>query len=312
MNRNKAHNGKPRPLLKDGGTIGIAAPASGVDAGALDRAMNWIKSHGYDVREAANLYRQNRYLAGPDDTRASLLSDMFADPAIDAIFTARGGYGTMRILDKLDYSAISISPKPFVGFSDTTSLQLAILKHCGLTSYSGLALVSDFSQEPLHTDTEESLWSLLAGKERRIEGMKAIRPGAAEGPLIGGCLSMMASITGTPHIPDLKGAILFMEDVGEEPYRIDRMLTQLELAGVFEEVSAVLLGTFTNCNAKDPRDGTVEDVLEEITGRCNVPVISGLPYGHHRGRVVLPIGQQALLTSQSDGTATLTIPGFVP
>ena len=296
-----------RRLLQPGGTIAIAAPASGVERGQLKNAIEWIHAQGYSVREANNVYTQDRYLAGNDEIRASSLMQLFEDPSIDAIFTARGAYGSMRLLDKIDYDLIADNPKPFIGFSDTTALQLAMLSHSRLTSYSGLALSSDLKENELQVNTAESLWALLQGEALTIGGMQTVNPGEARGPLIGGCLSMITAILGTPYMPDMDGALLFIEDVGEEPYRIDRMLTQLRLAGIFDKVAAVLLGTFSKCAAKDPRDGVVEDVLKEITNWTEAPVVTGLPYGHHQGRHILPIGEQAKLAATTEAPATLRI-----
>ena len=296
-----------RRLLQPGGTIAIAAPASGVEQGQLKNAIEWIHAQGYSVREANNVYTQDRYLAGNDGIRASSLMQLFEDPSIDAIFTAKGAYGSMRVLDKIDYDLIANNPKPFIGFSDTTALQLAMLSHSRLTSYSGLALSSDLKEKELQVNTAESLWALLQGEALTIGGMQTVNPGEARGPLIGGCLSMITAILGTPYMPDMEGALLFIEDVGEEPYRIDRMLTQLRLAGIFDKVAAVLLGTFSKCAAKDPRDGVVEDVLKEITNWTEAPVVTGLPYGHHQGRHILPIGEQAKLAATTEAPATLRI-----
>jgi muramoyltetrapeptide carboxypeptidase len=311
MNSNNDHNAS-RPLLKPGGTIGIAAPASGADHGALQNATTWLQSKGYSVREADNVYTQDRYLAGNDETRAAAMMELFSDPAIDAIFTARGAYGSMRILDKIDYDLIAGNPKPFIGFSDTTSLQLAILSSAGLVSYSGMALATDFEQTEPHPATAASLWALLQGKPLQIEGMTTVHEGETTGPLIGGCLSLITTLLGTPFLPDMEGALLFLEDVGEEPYHVDRMLTHLRLSGTFDKVGAVLLGTFSKCVARNPRDGVVEDVLKGIADWTDAPVVTGLPYGHHQGRHILPIGEQVGLTAHADGSATLTIPGGSP
>lgn len=283
------------PRLGAGGTVGIAAPAGGVPAAGLRRMEAWFRRRGFGVTAAGNVCRRERYLAGDDATRAAELQRLFDDPRVDAIFSARGGYGSLRLLDRLDYGRIAKRPKLFVGFSDTTALQLALLAQARLGSLYGFSLRFDLKRGGPDPFTARSLRRAAAGIRQRLPAPVALRAGTARGPLIGGCLSLVASLVGTPWLPPLDGAILVLEDVNEEPYRVDRLLTQLRLAGVFDRVAGVALGSFTHCEAKDPADGTVEEVLREIADWTRGPVASGLQHGHQRRRAVLPLGAPALL-----------------
>ena len=282
------------PRLRPGDTVGVVAPSGPFEPERLAAGLAYLRARGYRVREGASLYARERYLAGSDAARAEDLNGMFADAEVRAVFAARGGYGSARVLASLDYGAVRRDPKLLVGFSDTTALQLGLFARTGLVTYSGVTLCADVTESGMPPATERTLWdALVSGRHPPVEGLQALKGGAAEGPLIGGCLSLIASLVGTPYLPDPTGALLFMEDVNEEPYRVDRMLNQLRMAGIFDRVAGVLFGQFAGCEPERATDGSVEAVLESLAGAIPCPVFCGLPYGHAPDRRVLPIGLPA-------------------
>ncbi len=277
-------------------TIGVFTPSSAVDKETLKQGISYWKNKGFRVKEAAHLYEKNRFLAGSDEERAADLTALFCDEDVDIIMAACGGYGSARMLSRLDYQLISVHQKPFVGLSDTTALQLALLKKAGLVSFSGYLMKPRHGRE-MFPYTEQSLFDCLNGREQVFCGLESDYDGTEiTGRLVGGCLSLVVGLSGTPYFPDVSGNILVLEELNEEPYVLDRLLTQLENAGVFDQTAAVVLGAFIDCKAKDPTDGTAEDVLKEWKSRIKCPVFSGFPYGHQAGSAVWPVGGQAVLT----------------
>ena len=278
-------------------TIGVLTPSSAVDANLLEQGMAYWKDKGYQVKKSDNLYAKHRFLAGTDAERAADLMTLFCDDTVDVIIAACGGYGSARMLGKLDYRLIGAHKKPFIGLSDTTALQLALLKKSGLISFSGY-LMKPRHGRTIFPYTEQSLFDCLQGREQIFSGLVSDYNGKEiSGQLIGGCLSLVAGLLGTPYFPNISGHILVLEDLSEEPYVIDRMLAQLENAGIFRNAKAVVFGTFIDCKAKDPTDGTMEDVLNEWKARIECPVFTGFPYGHQAGSAVFPIGGRAVLTA---------------
>jgi muramoyltetrapeptide carboxypeptidase len=227
----------------------------------------------------------------------------FIDKSIDAIMTLRGGYGSARILNKIDYKFISKHKKPLFGFSDATALQLALWKKSKLVSYSGLQ--ASFLQDKIDTGLNTTFEAMLAGKKISWQGLTPLTKGKATGRLIGGTLTLITSLIGTPYEPDFKKAILVLEDIGEEPYRVDRMLTQMHLAGVFDKISGVVLGDWHNCTAKNKNDGTIETVLMEHFGNLPIPVVKGFPYGHGIKGTIFPIGAKAKLNADKGSLVQL-------
>jgi muramoyltetrapeptide carboxypeptidase len=285
-----------RPVLAPGGRLRVVAPASGdCSREVLDRAERYFGGRGHAIEVDPRVFHQERYLAGSDSERAAAVNEAFADPGVAGILISRGGYGSIRTLDRLDYDLIRRNPKPLIGFSDTTALQLALLACAGLASYSGLVLGADFREPALHPITEATLWTALSGQPLVVPAPVAVRSGNVQGRLVGGCLSLIAALCGTPFLPRMDGVILLMEDVHEEPYRVDRMLTQLRLAGVFDAAAGLAVGTFERCEASDPADGTIADVLAELPRLHRGPIAAGIAHGHHEGRCVLPIGAHACL-----------------
>ena len=284
------------PYIRRGDLIGVVSPSGSFESERLRPGLAYLRNRGYPVRVGSAVYDRDRYLAGHDLARATDLNAMFADPEVRAIFAARGGFGAARVLGSLDYEAIRKCPKPLVGFSDTTALQLGIYARTGMVSYSGVTLCGDVSPSGMPEATETSLWNALtSGRYDAMAGVVALRGQTAAGRLLGGCLSVVASLAGTGYFPDTDGAVLFLEDVNEAPYRVDRMLTQLRMAGVFDRVAGVVFGQFEGCEPEREEEGTMDDVLRDFSTSVVVPVFCGLPYGHGSGRRVLPIGLPAVV-----------------
>ncbi len=295
-------------LLKSGDTIGVVSPSGSISREKLNPGLNYLKSQGYSVRLGDSVFAEDRYLAGTDYNRAHDLNVLFADSSVNAIFAARGGYGSTRILDKIDYSVIVDNPKILVGFSDTTALQWGVFAETGLVTYTGFTLHPDATDDGVSSRVEDSLWAQLKlGIFDAVNGLRVIKHGSASGPLLAGCLSLVASLVGTRYFPDMAGAILVLEDVNEEPYRIDRMLTQLRLAGVFEVVSGVILGEFCGCTPENPNHGHLGSIIDELVDWVDGPVLAGIPYGHGPDRVVLPIGAAAELTTEEHEGSLLCV-----
>lgn len=283
--------------LRPGATIALVAPASPVrDEQKLHHGICYLESLGYRIVVGSSVHQADGYLAGSDVLRATELSTFFADPAIDAIFCVRGGYGTMRILDLLDWDVIRRNPKIFVGFSDITALQWALYTRAGLPTLSGLMVAVDFvDPEP----TSEALfWSLLCeptAKRVLWQGTArdCLQPGIARGPLLPGTLSLITSLCGTQYFPDLSGCILALEDIGEESYRIDRMLCQLTLATQLSRCSGLAFGVFSDDTTRQsptPRRPLEQIIAEYVARAGNPPTLMHLPYGHIRGKISLPVG----------------------
>lgn len=303
---------KPR-RLKTGDVVGVVAPASPLphpDAAA--RYMAALKQFGFKPRLAPNARRRLGFLAGTDEERAEDLMAMFADADVKAIFCLRGGYGSARLLPLLDFRFIRKHPKIFIGFSDITSLHCAFMSHAGFVSFHGPTLNTSLTANSAPRFTVDSLLrtvmqpsasgSICAGTNR--DSVTALRSGVATGRLVGGNLSVLCAAMGTPFQPSFKNGILFFEDVDEEPYCFDRMLTQLSNAGVLRQVSGVAVGTNAHCS--DPKAAgarefrqTLIDVLKDRLLPLGVPVVAGLPFGHVRRNATLPMGVTATLDADN-------------
>ncbi|MCH9008087.1 LD-carboxypeptidase, partial [candidate division KSB1 bacterium] len=232
------------PKLLVGGTIGIVGPGSPMKPERLVKGIRYLERRGYRVKLGEHIRDVYGYLAGSDVDRARDFNAMFQDPAVDAIICTRGGYGTPRILHKIDYDAVAANPKILVGYSDITGLQLALFARTGLVTFSGPMAAVEMGKG-IHAFTEENFWPLVTSTEvdRKLTGnagpLRTIHAGTAEGTLLGGNLSLIAALTGTAFLPDLDGTILVIEDIGEEPYQIDRNLSQLRLAGVLQRIAGL-------------------------------------------------------------------------
>lgn len=297
------------PHLEPGQTLGIVAPASAPpDPRAIDRAVAAVEQLGFKARLAPNVRRRLGFLAGTDRERAADLMRMFTDRRVAGILCVRGGYGTARLLGRLDYAAIRGHPKVFVGYSDITSLHCALLTRARLVSFHGPMLNSDFLRPDLPAFTRDSFLRLLTRPEPygsvargyRRRTVRTLRGGVARGPLVGGNLTLLCTTIGTPWQPPFRGAVLFFEDLGEEPYRMDRMLTHLLNCGLLQQVAGIAIGINKDCH--DPKARTageyrqsLEDVFRERLTPLGVPVVMGLPFGHVPHNATLPLGVRARL-----------------
>jgi muramoyltetrapeptide carboxypeptidase len=286
------------PALKKGDVIGIVSPASSPDDFTrIEQGVKYLESLGYRVKLGKHIFKRYGYLSSTDDERADDLNEMFADEKVKAIICVRGGYGTPRLLDKVDYNLIKKKQKIFVGYSDITALQLAIFKKTGLVTFSGPMLAVDIYSN-FDSFAEDFFWRILTSREKKIEiknpngvELNTLKSGKATGTLLGGNLSLIASIMGTKYQPSFNGSVLVIEDIGEEPYRIDRYLSQLKNSGVLYKINACILGQFTDCAPKEPEKSlTLEQIFNDYLGNLKIPVISNLSYGHIPQKLTLPLG----------------------
>ena len=306
--------------LRAGATVGLVTPASNVPENEdLLAAMDLVRSLGFEAKAAPNLRRRKQYLAGSDQQRADDLNGMFADDEVDAIFCVRGGYGSGRLLRDLDYQTIANNPKILMGYSDITAILNAIHVKTGMVTYHGPIAGDNFSSytyeqfqrilmEPRQVTrlAEPPAFEQQPGVVERENRLTPIVPGRAEGKLIGGNLSLLVTLLGTPYEPDFDGAILFMEDVSEPPYSVDRMLTHLWLTGHLERTAGIVFGKFTD-DDYDSNTLSMEQVLRERCEPLGIPTLRGAMIGHVEDQTVVPIGVNARL-DVDEGTLTLQEP----
>jgi len=293
------------PKLRKGDTIGIISPASPMIRERLDKGIAYLRGKGFSVLLGKHVYDQHGYLAGTDEERLEDLHDMFQNPDVKAIISSRGGYGTPRLLPFLDYELIRENPKILVGYSDLTSLQLAIYSQTGLVTYSGpmAAVEMGKGMDPF---TEENFWPHLLSGESYSEyptvsdsPLTRLHPGKATGTLLGGCLSMINPIIGTPYQPDFRKSILILEDVGEEPYRLDRYLSQFRSARIFQQVAGIIFSQFVDCEPGDNPSLTIDEIIKDYTHDLNVPIVKNFLYGHVDRKFTIPIGASVELDADS-------------
>ncbi len=299
--------------LKFGDTIGFVAPSGAIrEEGAIERAAAETERMGFKVKFGAGNHARYGYLAGNDAARARDINDMFRDDEVDAVFCLRGGYGAMRILDQIDFDVIRANPKVFVGFSDITALHIAMLNKAGLATFHGPMAASNWANSPLDDFSRESMYRVLMNAEPAGEmpnppeyPRETIASGAAEGQLVGGNLMLIASSLGTPWEIDTKGRILFIEEVGEKTYSVDRMLTQLRLAGKFDDCAGVVFGNFNNCNVEYEQFGlTLDEIIRDVVVPSGKPILGGVRCGHCRPNMTLPFGVNCRMDADRQ---TLTI-----
>lgn len=277
--------------------------------------MAYLEAQGYTIVRGRSTYEPVGYLSGTDDARLAELNRFLRSDDVQALFCVRGGFGVLRLLPHLDYDAARAKPKLLVGYSDITALHMALFHRAGWPGISGMMVESDFAGHDGHDEkpdpaTERLFWNLAEGAAPDPlvgpggEVLTPERPGTAEGVLLGGNLSMLAKLVGTPYLPPLDGAILFLEEIGEAPYRIDGLLAQLRLAGILEKIGGLVLGQFTGWE-EEASDPTLPlgDVLDVYADAVNGPVASGLVYGHIDAKSAVPIGPRARLRVTDDEAA---------
>ena len=306
---------KPPPLQR-GDVVGLVALASALEEAHVRAAVTNLKKRGFEVKlVGAGLKRG--YLAGDDDSRARALNTLISDPEVKAILCLRGGYGSPRILDRIDYATLRRHPKIIVGYSDITAVLLAIEKETGLVTFHGPMGKEWSASRGISPFAEKYTWDLLQGTGalasnwggERFPGMRSPTPiaeGAAEGILRGGNLSVICSLLGTPYEIDAHGVILLLEEVGEKPYAIDRLLNQLRLAGKLAQAKGILLGVFAGCDSKDPEgDLSLDEIFTDYFARLGIPVLYNYPTGHIPDQATLPLGVKVRLDATQRTLALL-------
>ena len=289
---------KPKKLSK-GDVIGIISPASSPDDfSKIESGVKYLEKLGYRVEVGKNVGKFHGYLAGSDEERLDDFHYMFKNKVVKAIMCVRGGYGTPRLLDKIDYKLIGRNPKIFIGYSDITALQLAILQKTGLVTFAGPMLAVDFADE-VSKYTEEMFWPLITSNKNfgkiefpEDEKIFSLVKGNAKARIAGGNLALVTSLIGTNYFPSMKDRILFLEEVGEMPYRIDRMLNQLRLTKAFSQVKGIILGAFIDCNETDPskRTLTLGEVISHYFENLDIPVVYNFKHGHIKDSATIPFG----------------------
>jgi muramoyltetrapeptide carboxypeptidase len=304
---------KPK-ALRAGDTVGVIAPATAVpDPDRLALVEPTLKFFGLRPKWGKYVAHGSGYVSRSVNERLDDLHAMFRDPEVQAVFCIRGGYGSMQLLDRIDYDLVRRNPKVFLGYSDITAMHLAINRHAGLVTFHGpivLSSFTDYTQQSFrHALFDTTPASKLTNPPehnqlRPAHPLRMIRPGTASGPLVGGNLSLVTALMGTPYEIETRGRILFLEDTGEEPYRIDRMLTQLRLAGKLQAAAAIVFGECSECGARDYQpsftwDSSLGEVLDNILGSARVPAFTGLTIGHTSDQLTLPLGVQATLNADA-------------
>jgi muramoyltetrapeptide carboxypeptidase len=277
--------------LKPGDCIGIVAPASPFEKTDFYAGIGILENMGFQVKFSEGIFSRSGYLAGSDVDRADQLNAAFSDSAVHAIVCARGGYGSMQILPYLDYDAIRRHPKLLMGFSDITALLSAIYQRSGLISCHGPVVNTLKNAGP---KTVESVFNMLTLNELpalQLEKGIVLSPGKTSGPVICGNLTTLCHLVGTPFQTKLDGHILILEDTGEKPYRIDRMLTQLKLAGVFDGLCGLGIGSFENCGQADE----LFEIIARIFTPVQIPILAGFDIGHGADNIAVPFGLEAVL-----------------
>jgi muramoyltetrapeptide carboxypeptidase len=292
---------KPR-ALKRGDVIGVIAPASApLSPEKIDKGAEYLERLGYRVKFGKNVRAVRGFLAGTDEQRAADINEMFGDKHVKAIIAVRGGYGTPRILPLIDYPLVKRNPKIVVGYSDLTALQLALYRKTGLVTFSG-PMVGVEMYKGIDPFTEEHFWRMITSTKRIGQlqnpdgrAFESIHNGRASGILIGGNLSLITSIAGTPYFPSFRDSIFFFEEIEEESYRFDRMMNHAALAGIFRESKGVLVGEITDVKPSDESKPylTVDEILLDHLSPISKPILKGLAYGHVSRKLTMPVGIRA-------------------
>ena len=293
-------NATPKPILasplKKGDTIGIIAPAGPVrNETDFSAGLKMLSDLGFKTRYRADILRHNDFLAGTDQERLAELHELWRDPEVKAILAVRGGYGCLRLLPELDFALIRQQPKMLIGFSDLTVLLSAIQQKTGLITFHGPMLTTLAKSD---RDSQEAFLDLLTGRPRteiKAKALEILKGGQAKGRLLPGNLTSLVHLLGTPWEPDWRDTILVLEDIGEAPYRIDRLLTHLWAAGRLEQIAGLILGDFDQCGE---REIIWQRVLDLLAHR-SIPIWANFPCGHGSRNQILPLGAEAQLDSSA-------------
>jgi muramoyltetrapeptide carboxypeptidase len=293
---------KPKKIRK-GGVVSLIAPASNPkDPSRIEKSVRYFEGLGYRVKIGASVGKSYGYLAATDDERLADLHAAFEDPETTMVMCVRGGYGTPRLIERIDYNLIKRNPKIFVGYSDITALSLAFLRKAKLVTFAGPMAAVDFWKEA-DPYAEENFWRMVSSAKKpgavpMPAGTKLapLVKGKAEGALMGGNLALVAALAGSPYMPDPRGAILWLEEVGEPQYRVDRMLNQMAISGMLKKSAGVILGEFTGCDDEPGAETlTLEQVFDRYLGSLDKPVVRGFPHGHVDKTHTIPFGVRASL-----------------
>ncbi|UQW96790.1 LD-carboxypeptidase [Rummeliibacillus sp. G93] len=285
--------------LQRGDTIGIIAPASPPNEKFLNKSLEFLQELGLDYRFGDSLLNVDGYLAGTDDERLNDLHQMFAAPDIAGIFCACGGYGTARYADRIDFDLIAQNPKVFWGYSDITYLHTAIGKYADIMTFHGPMLASDVGKGTFQVKSAEMFQQLFAPSILHYDDtfgpIQTFMPGQCQGELTGGNLSLLASSIGTPFELETFGKILMIEDIDEEPYRVDGMLNQLRLAGKLQGVAGIIIGDFSHAEPKRKESQTLDEVFGHYFDDLHVPIVKDVKIGHCQPHFAVPLGAHAFL-----------------
>ena len=292
--------------LKAGARIGVIAPAGCIEPSSLYHGVETIRAEGFEVELGANLFATDGYLAGKAQDRARDLRGFFERRDIDAIFCARGGFGSVQLLPYLSRE-LGSQVKIFVGYSDITILLNWLRQFCQMVTFHAPMVAMDM-ERGLGEQAWMHFWPVLTGATEAwtLDLGEVIRPGKAQSEMMGGCLSLLVTTLGTPYEIETKGKLLFLEDVGEQPYRIERMLTHLKMAGKLDRLAGVLLGDFTNCDG--PASRGVKEIFSDIFRDAPYPVVMGMRAGHGRENLALPFGVKMMLDGDSGTLEMLEAP----
>jgi muramoyltetrapeptide carboxypeptidase len=296
--------------LKSGDKLAIVAPGSYISEEELQDSIKNLNQLGFETTYSEKVLLQSGYFAGSDKDRTEDLMEKFSDKNVKGIVCARGGYGCSRILPMLDYNVIRANPKVLVGYSDVTALLYGIYQKSGLISFHGPVGTSSFNdysvdnfKRVLMNPEQSGLFkNSESGEDENVYGVTSIVNGKGKGRFVGGNLSIMVSLIGTEYDVDYSGKIIFIEEVGEEPYRVDRMLTQLKQAGKFDHSAGVMMGIFRKCEVKEKSDLTAKsfnllEVLKDRFGSLKIPVVYGMSFGHVKDKFTIPFGALAELNA---------------
>ena len=299
---------KPVPL-KRGDKIGLLAPSGAVQEAQLKKGVGILEREGFQVELAEGISDRKGYLAGPPEKRAKVLQNFFERNDIRAIFCARGGFGSIQLLPLLNVETIRSNPKIFVGYSDVSVLLNWLVQSCGVVAFHGPMVIMDMVRG-LEDRSKNFFWGTLCATSHRwhVNSLEVVQPGRGriQGAVVGGCLSVIITTLGTPYEIQTEGRILFLEDIGEKPYRIERMLTHLKMAGKLEHVAGVVLGQFIDCGMDEERG--VREIIQEIFQGAGYPVLWGFHAGHGEVNLLLPYGVSMALDGAAGSLSLMESP----
>ncbi|HOY12640.1 MAG TPA: LD-carboxypeptidase [Saprospiraceae bacterium] len=307
MSSKQKLDSKVSTFLKPGDTVGLIAPSGPLKDDRFQKAFKTMESFGFLVKHTDHIYKKYGYLAGTDEERLSDIHTMYRDKSVKAIWCLRGGYGTARLLYDLDYKLIKANPKPLIGYSDITALLLAINQKTGQQGFHANIAASDYTdftfnhtRDMLMGNQKHFIFEADSEEEKGVlYEPYTITPGMVDGPLIGGNLTLLASMVGTKFNPKYKNKIVFIEDVGEKPYRIDRMLVQMMQGTDLQQAAGIVFGHFIDCNGEDEAfTFTLRETLTKLIAPLKIPAYYGAPFGHRKNIAPIPIGATGTINAE--------------